>query len=216
MRHDHDIQKAVLEQLDFEPAINSSHIGVAVREGVVTLTGRVPSVVDRDLAIRAAGYVKGVKAVIEQLDVELPGQCETADEIVAQRAYERLASNRDVPLDRLRLAVGNGVVTIRGDVDWHYQRQAAVDDLRRLDCVRDVRDETVIKPPVEAAQVEQRIGDALARLGFGNAGGITVAAEGSKVTLGGLATSWREKHLAETVAWSAPGVSHVENRITVA
>ena len=215
MRKEHDLQKAVLEQLDFEPSINASHLGVAVRDGVVTLSGHVPSLAEKAKAEAAACLVKGVKAVVDEITVELPGHCETPDEVVARRAYERLATNKNVPIDRIHLSVAEGVVTMRGDVDWQYQRAAAVADLEQLNCVRGVRNQVTIKPPVKVDIVVERIHEALARLGLNSAGAIEVKTQGSDVALSGYATSWQEKRLAENVAWSLPGVSHVENRITV-
>jgi osmotically-inducible protein OsmY len=215
MRKDHELQKAVLEQLDFDPAINSSHIGVAVHEGVVTLSGHVPSLGEKVRAETTAGLVKDVKAVVDALTVELPGHCDTPDEVVARRAHERLMSNKNVPRDRIHLSVSEGTVTMRGDVDWEFQRAAALYDLQQLNCVRGVRNEVKIKPPVEAALVTERIHDALTRLGLNSSGGIDVRTKGSDIALSGSATSWQEKRLAENVAWSLPGVSHVENHITV-
>jgi osmotically-inducible protein OsmY len=215
MRKDHELQKAVMEQLDFDPAINASHIGVAVRDGVVTLGGHVPSLSDKARAETSAGLVSGVKAVVDQIAVELPGHCETPDEIVARRAYERLASNSKVPIDRVHLSVEGGIVTIRGDVDWEFQRASALYDLQHLDCVRDIRNELVIRPPVEGALIAERIHEALDRLGLSSGTSIAVETSGSEVSLSGAVNSWQERRLAEHVAWSLPGVSHVKNRITV-
>lgn len=215
MRKDHELQKAVLEQLDFDPAINASHIGVAVHDGIVTLSGHVPSTSDKSRAETTAGFVAGVKAVVDDLVVELPGHCETPDEQIAARAWERLASNKNVPVERVRISVKDGVVTLRGDVDWEFQRAAALYDLQQLNCVRGVHNEVAIKPPIEAAIVDKRIHEALERLGLNTRGGIEVKTRGSIVALSGAAASWHEKRLAENVAWSLPGVSHVENNITV-
>ncbi len=215
MRTDHELQKAVLEQLDFDPAINSSHIGVVVRDGMVTLGGHVPSLSDKARAETAAGMVKGVRAVVDEITVELPGHCDTPDEIVARRAYERLASNSKVPIDRIHLSVEDGVVTMRGDVDWEYQRAAASYDLQHLDCVRGLLNQLTIKPPVEEALISARIHEALERLGLNGWDRIKVETRGSDVALSGEVTSWQEKRLAENVAWSLPGVSHVVNHITV-
>ena len=216
MREDHQLQAAVLEQLDFDPAIDSSQIGVAVRDGVVTLSGHVPSFIDKARAETTAGLVSSVKAVIDDIRVDLPGHCETPDEITAKRAYDRLATNVTVPIDRIHISVKDGVVTLRGDVDWQYQRQAAVDDLRHLDCVRDLRNEIEISPAIQASEVEGRISGAMHRLGLASAGSISVDVDGSRVTLSGMVVSWREKDVAEDIAWSVPGVSHVDNRLSVA
>jgi osmotically-inducible protein OsmY len=215
MRKDHDLQRAVIDQLDFEPSINASHIGVAVRDGVATLSGHVSSFAERARAESVAGMVRGIKAVVDQIKVELPGHCETPDEIVARRAYDRLASNTLVPMDRVHVSVEDGVVTLRGDVDWQFQREAAVHDLKLLNCVRDIHNEIVIRPPVRAEAVEARIHEAMERLGFPGASGIAVVTEGTDVKLTGSVGSWHEKGLAESIAWSVPGVSRVDNLLVV-
>ncbi len=215
MRLDHKLQAAVQERLDLDPAINSSHIGVSAREGIVTISGHVPNLLERSAVERAAGLVKGVKAVINELHIELPGECQTSDEQVAEQAYARLASNVSVPLDRIHLVVQDAVVTLHGDVDWHFQLQAAIDDLGRLSCVREIRSDIQIKPPVQGEQVEKKIHEALQQIGPLDADRITVRADGSCVTLVGEVTSWHEKGIAETAAWCVPGVSQVTNHITV-
>lgn len=216
MREDHHLQAAVLEQLDFDPAINSSQIGVAVRDGVVTLSGHVPSFIDKARAETTVGLVGGVKAVVDDIRVDLPGHCETPDEVTAKRAHDRLASNVTVPIERIHISVKDGVVTLRGDVDWRYQREAAIEDLRHLDCVRDLRNEVKISPSVAASEIQDRIVGAMHRLGLASADKVAVETAGSQVTLSGTVVSWREKDVAEDIAWSVPGVSHVENRLAVA
>ncbi|HEY9012414.1 MAG TPA: BON domain-containing protein [Devosia sp.] len=215
MRADHELQAAVLRQLDFDPAINSSQIGVAAREGVVTLTGHVPSLFERTTAERVAGRVRGVKGVVNAIAVELPGTCLTPDEEIAALAYSRLASNTSIPADRIHLAVQDGEVTLHGDVDWNYQRQAAVEDLEKLGCIKAIKSDLEIKPPVEAGQVQRRIHDVLASISVLDAGQIQVSANGTEVTLSGEVTSWHEKELAENTAWCVPGVSIVRNEIVV-
>ena len=215
MRADHSLQSAVLLQLDYDPVIDSSQIGVAVREGVVTLTGHVPSVLERTAAEKSAGRVKGVKAVINQIAVDVPGDCQTSDEVVAQLAAERLSSNALVPRDRIQLVVRNGCITLHGDVDWHFQRLAAVEDLERLACVKAVDSHIEVRPMVPAEAVQRRIHDALVAISPVDAERINVVAAGTEVTLSGEVTSWHEKDLAETAAWSVPGVSKVTNRIEV-
>ena len=215
MSKDHELQQAILEQLDFDPAVNSSHIGVSVNGGIVTLSGHVPSFSEKVRAETNAGLVKGVKAVVDDLVVELPGHCDTADEVVARKAYERLSTNRHVPIDRVHLSVSEGVVTLRGDVDWEFQRAAAIYDLQQLNCIRGIRNEVMIKPPIDAAEIDTRIHDALTRIGLNSGGNIRVKAKGSDVSLSGFVTSWEERRLAERAAWSLPGVSHVRNEITV-
>lgn len=215
MRNDHILQAAVLEQLDFDPSINSSHLGVAVREGFVTLSGHVPSLLERAAAECVAGRVNGVKAIVNAIEVELPGHNETSDEKLAEQAYARLASNLSVPADRVHLAVNDGVVRLHGDVDWNYQRQAVIDDLQKLPGLRGIESDLIVKTPVQAERVHKRIHDALASLTPLDADLIKVTAEGTEVTLSGQVTSWHEKGLAESTAWCVPGVSQVTNLIKV-
>lgn len=215
MREDHKLQAAVQSRLDLDPAINSSHIGVSVRDGIVTISGHVPSLLERSSAERASGEVKGVRAVINELVVELPGTDKTSDEQIAERAYARLASNVLVPLDRLHLAVKDGTITLHGDVDWHFQLKAAINDLELLEGVREIRSDAEIRPPVQADRVHEQIKQALAHISPLDADRIHVAAKGSEVTLSGQVTSWHEKGLAESTAWCIPGVSRVTNQITV-
>lgn len=215
MSSDHQLQKAVLEQLDFEPSINSSHIGVTARDGIVTLTGHVPSLGEKRAAETTAGKVKGVRVIIDQLDVEIPTHRQTSDEEIAERAYARLATNLSVPLDRIHLTVENGVVTLRGDVDWHYQRRAAEEDLHKLDCVRGINNDIMMKSPLEPEKVHEKIREALARIAPIEADNIEVSAEGGRVTLSGTVNSWHERGLVETAAWTVPGVTEVVDNIRV-
>jgi len=216
MRNDHQLQKAVLDHLDCDPSINSSHIGVWARNGVVTLSGHVPSFGEKRAAEEAAGQVKGVKAIVDQIAIELPGICQSGDEQLAERAHARLTSNLSVPMERIHLNVEKGVVTLRGEVDWQYQRQAAEEDLSKLDCVREIINEIALKPPVQPSKVRDKIHEALARIAPIDADKIGVTAEGSRVTLFGTVNSWHEKGLAENAAWSVPGVTEVVDDIAVA
>lgn len=216
MRDDHQLQKAVLEHLDCDPAVNSSRIGVAVRDGVVTLSGRVPSLGEERAALVRAGQVRGVKAIIDQISVELPGECQTSDEVVAEEAYKRLSSNAAVPLDQISLTVEDGVVILRGDVHFAHQRSAAEEDLQRLACIRGIRNEIVIRPPISAENVHRRIHDVLARIAPTNRDSIEVAVDGGRVTLSGIVNSWHEKGVVENAVWSVPGVTEIIDEIMVA
>lgn len=215
MREDHQLQAAVSERLDMNPAINSSHVGVAVRSGIVTLSGHVPSLLERNEAEQVVGTVKGVKAVVNQMTVELPGMSRTSDEALAEQAYNRLSSNVSIPSGRLHLAVNDGTITLHGDVDWPFQLQAALRDLEHLGGVREVRNNVQIRPPVNSERVEQKIRQAFAQLSPLDAERISVAVDGSEVVLSGSVTSWHEKGVAESTAWCVPGVSKVINKISV-
>lgn len=215
MREDHNLQAAVQARLDLDPAINSSHIGVSASGGIVTISGHVPSLNEWSAAERTAGQVKGVKAVVNAMLVELGGEGRTSDEQIAARAYSRLASNTLVPRDRLHIAVQDGVVTLHGDVDWHFQLRAAINDLELLKGVRQIRTDAQIRPPVAATEVHEKVREALARIAPLDAERIAVHCVGSAITLTGEVTSWHEKSLAESAAWCVPGVAQVTNKITV-
>ncbi len=216
MRSDHQLMQAVLEHLDCDPAINASHIGVAVRDGVVTLSGHVPSLGEERAALVSAGQVKGVKAVVDQVDVELPGNCQTSDEVVAQQAYARLASNQSVPVEQIRITVDNGVVTLRGEVHWQYQRRAAEEDLHKLACIRGINNEIEIKPAVKPENVHEKIHQLLQRIAPTERDDIEVKCDGGRVVLSGTVNTWHEKSMIENAAWSVPGVTEVIDEVMVA
>ncbi len=148
--------------------------------------------------------------------MELPGRCQTPDEILAERAYARLSTNASVPTERIHLSVEDGVLTLHGDVDWHYQRQAAEADLHQLDCVLEIHNEIAIKPPVKVALVREKVHDALARIEPLDADRIEVKTDGGHVILSGTVNSWHERGMAESAAWSVPGVTSVADEIIVA
>lgn len=216
MRSDHQLKQAVLEHLDCDPAINASHIGVAVRDGVVTLSGHVPSLGEEQAALVCAGQVKGVKAVIDQIEVELPGNCQTPDEVVAEQVHARLSSNKSVPIKQIQITVDNGTVTLRGQVHWQYQRRAAEEDLHKLACIRGIRNEIEIKPAVKAENVHDRIHQLLQRIAPTERDDIEVKCDGGRVVLSGTVNTWHEKSMIENAAWSVPGVTEVIDQVTVA
>lgn len=215
MTNDHKLQLAVLEQLDCDPSINASHIGVAVRDGVVVLTGHVQSFGEKHAVETAAGLVHGVKGVVEEMTVDWPGSGTTDDEAIAGRVFSRLSTNRSVPIDRIHIVVEDGVVTLTGNVDWHYQLQAVEADMLALDCIRVLQNRIKIRPPVRVGAVRKRVRDALSRISPLDAAQVVVKTQGSTVRLSGSVNSWHEKAIAETVARSVPGVSAVENQILV-
>jgi osmotically-inducible protein OsmY len=215
MGKDSQLQSAVMDELRWEPSINAADIGVAAKEGVVTLTGFVRSYPEKQSAERAAKRVAGVKAVAEEIEVHLPGVYERTDAEVAKSAVTALAWNVTVPRDSVKVMVEHGWVTLEGEVNWQYQREAAEDAVRHLSGVKGVSNLVQIKAIVDTAHLKANIEQALIRNAQFDARQINVEAVNGKVILRGQVRSWAEKEEAEHVAWSAPGVTKVENAVTV-
>lgn len=213
MRNDLQLQQRVIDELEFEPSVDAAHIGVSVREGVVTLSGHVDSFLEKFAAERTARRVKGIKAVAQELAVHLPSDRKTADDEIAARAVKMLNWDTAVPDDRISVKVEHGVVTLDGEVDWHYQRAEAEYDVRKLSGVKGVINTIVVRPCVRSEDVHAKIRAALERNAEVEASNITVNVAGGKVTLGGKVSAWTEREAVERAAWSAPGVTQVEDHI---
>ena len=213
---DLELKKSVESELNFEPSINAAEIGVAVKNGVVTLSGRVPSYWEKVSAERAAARVSGVKAVANELEVRLPGSSERTDEDIAQAAVDTLRWSVLVPQDRIKVKVSKGWITLEGNVDWQYQKSAAEKAVRKLFGVLGVSNLIEVKPQVSKAEVKTSIEAALKRLAEVDANRIRVDTEDGKVVLSGSVRSWFEREEAERAAWAAPGVRSVEDRIAIA
>jgi osmotically-inducible protein OsmY len=219
---DWEIRQNVEAELNFEPSVNASDIGVAVKDGIVTLTGRVDSYWEKVAAEDAAARVDGVRAVANELEIRLPISSERTDEDIARAVVNRLTWTITVPKDRIKVKVSNGWVTLEGEVDWQFQKNAAVEALRDLVGIKGVINHIVIKhqPAAEVtsaitAQVKSAIEEALKRSAEIDANRITVEVAGDKVILKGTVRSWFEREQAERAAWRAPGVREVENRIVI-
>ena len=212
---DSRLQQAVLDELNWQPSVKAANIGVTAKDGVVTLTGHVGSMAEKWAAERAVSSVFGVKAVAEELEVRYPFEKKEDDADIAQRALQVLSWDTEVPKDKVKVKVEKGVVTLSGNLEWYYQRSAAETDVRKLHGVTGLTNDIVIKPHVQASNVRDKIMAALKRRAQIEADNVTVTTDGSKVTLSGKVDTWNERRLAETTAWSAPGVTRVENRLTV-
>jgi len=212
---DLEIRKNVEAELSFDPSINASEIGVAVKDGIVTLTGRVDSYWEKIAAEEAAARVNGVKAVANELEIRLPFSSERTDEDIARAAVNRLEWTITVPKDRIKVKVSKGWVTLEGEVDWQFQKNAAEQAVRGLVGIKGVINHIEVKERPSTAEVKAKIEEALKRSAEVDASRITVETEGDRVILKGTVRSWFEREEAERAAWRAPGVRSVDNRIVV-
>jgi osmotically-inducible protein OsmY len=214
IRTDRDIQSDVLDEFAWDPEVKASEVGVQVDDAVVTLTGDVESYAIKLAAAKAAQRVEGVRAVANELTVKSP--LAHTDTDIAKAAASSLEANSAVPADAIEVTVQMGMVTLRGEVDWDYQRTAAVNSVRYLRGVRDVINLIRIKQPkVSATEVFAGIERALLRAAEIDADRIRVHTDDGHVTLTGTVRSWAEKQSAGNAAWRAKGVTDVTNNIEV-
>jgi osmotically-inducible protein OsmY len=212
---DQTVKQNVLDELSWEPSIQAAHIGVTARDGVVTLTGHVDSYAEKVAAEHAAERIFGVKAVAQELEVRYPFTPAEGDDDVAKRVLQTLSWDMFVPRDKVKVKIEKGYVTLSGDLDWQYQRESAEHAVRRLSGVVGVSNQIVIKPTVKAADVRDKIKAAFGRSSEIDADDITITTDGGKVTLSGQVKTYHERFLAQSKAWSAPGVTQVEDLLTV-
>ena len=210
------LRQFVVDELDFEPSIDAADIGVAVEDGVVTLSGHVADYAQKVAAERAAWRVKGVKAIAQEIEVRLPNARKQNDDEIARRALDIMAWNTLVPKDRVRVKVADGWVTLSGQVDWNYQRVAAENEVRKLGGVVGVFNQIQLATIPQPGDVKRRIVDALNRRAEVEAEAIRVDVRaGGEVRIEGRVDNWRERQAVEQAAWSAPGVRIVDDRLTI-
>ena len=212
---DERIQQAVLGELKFDPRVQPNEIGVSVKDGVVTLTGWVDSYTKKWAAEEAAHRVRGVKAVANDIEVRLPTSSERTDADIAAAAVRALEWDAFLSTDKIDVTVSKGWVTLKGEVPWQFQRQDAERVVRRIQGVRGVTNLITVKPKVAPSELKTKIEQALIRSAETDARQIEVEVQGSKVILKGTVRAWAEREEAERAAWAAPGVTAVDNRITV-
>lgn len=214
--NDKTLQEAVMRELEWDPQVDAAHIGVSAKGGAVTLTGHVSSYAEKLAAVRAAERVYGVKAVADKIEVKLPGASKRDDSELAEEIARELSWNNVVP-DTVEAEVRNGFVTLRGEVEWAYQRDAAERAVKYVTGVNGVTNLIVVKPPVkpDPAKIKERVADAIKRMADLDARSIWATTENGTVHLHGTVHTFYERKLAEEAAKAAPGVTKVENEIAV-
>jgi len=215
MKTDSQIQSDVIQELKWDPSVTHEHIGVSATSSIVTLSGTVPNYAEKSAAERAAQRVGGVKAVVEKIEVKLPGSFQRTDQDIAKAIVEQFTWAIQVPEDRVKASVENGWVKLSGEVEWEYQRSAAESAVRGLTGVKGITNNIWIKPKVQSSDVKQKIEEALKRAAEREARRINVETRGSRVVLSGEVRSFAELRDAKGAAWSAPGVTEVEDHLMV-
>jgi osmotically-inducible protein OsmY len=215
MRTDRELQEDVLNALDWEPGVDAAKIGVTVRNGVATLQGTVRTHYEKTTADHAAAHVFGIRAVANELKVTLDGLPPRSDASIAEAVANALAWDSAVPFKTIKALAADGWVTLTGTVDWQFQKSAAQIDVERLDGVKGVVNSITIKPRVIPGDVKTKIERAFKRSAEIDASRVKVEAQDGKIVLTGTVKSLSERAEAERAAWSAPGVTKVEDHLTV-
>lgn len=213
--NDITLRQNILDELEFEPSIDAAEIGVIAANGIVTLTGHVRTYAEKEAAERVVQHVKGVRGIAEEIEVRIFGAKETDDDDIARRAVKMLDWHVSVPNQAVTVRVQKGWLTLSGKVEWQYQKNAAYDAVKDLSGVVGVSNIVEVKPHVSGSDVKRRIENALERAAELEAQSIKVDVHGSKVTLKGKVRTWSERQAAERAAWSAPGVSMLDDQLSI-
>lgn len=215
MKTDLEIQKNVMQQLRWQPILDAAEIGVAVKNGIVTLSGLVDSYLKKLAAEKAVKKVSGVKAVAEDIVVHVYPENQKTDTELAEAVANTLKWHSAVASEKIKIKVEDGFVTLSGEVDWSYERSMAATAITNLSGVRMVLNNINVKPQPVAGDIAKKIESAFQRHASIDSGKVKISVTGSKVTLTGAVRSWNEKEDAEEAAWAALGVNQVINNLVV-
>ncbi|MDV6331116.1 BON domain-containing protein [Asticcacaulis sp. 201] len=212
---DATLRKHILDELEFDPAVDAQHIGVSVDDGIVSLSGHVTSYAEKRAAENAVSRVRGVRAIAEDIAIVARQPTKVSDEDIARQALAIISWDTTIPKDKVKVRVENGWVTLDGDVDSYFQRRNAEDAVHRLAGVEGITNRINMRIAAQPADVHERIVAAFHRDASLDPSDIRLTAFGGKVTLDGTVHTLYERQLAERAAWSAPGVTYVESHLRV-
>jgi osmotically-inducible protein OsmY len=214
--NDLELRRSILDELEFQPYLDAAAIGVTVNNGIVCLSGHVRTYAEKIAAERAVKGVKGVKAVAEEIEVRVPGDKDIDDETIASRCLDVIRWNSALPDDKILIKIQQGRVTLEGEVEWQYQKEAAQSAVSKLAGVVEINNILKVCPKSTPEDIKARIDAALARNAELDARKIRVTVEGKTVKLEGHVHLWLERKAAQNTAWAVPGVEHVENHLLIA
>jgi len=212
---DAQLKQDVESELRWDPSVTFDQVKVTADDGVVTLRGSVPHYFEKNSAEKAAQRVSGVRAVADELEVELFPEYQRSDSEIAKAALDALGWNYSAP-EGVKVTVDKGWLTLQGEAEWDYERNAAKDAVANLMGVRGVSNNITIKSRVQASDVKTKIEDALKRSAETEGRNINVTVSGSRVSLSGKVQSFSDMEDARIAAWSAPGVTMVDDDLTIA